>query len=93
MEARERENARRVACGAKALRMPPEWTSRPRLNPAEQALFFEFLRFAQFCGGDPKPPDAIAWFEMRGVSRGEWSWLAEVFAGMAQAVRERLGYA
>ena len=79
-----------MASGGKpAHRMPPEWAKRPRLNPAEQPLFLEFLRFAQFCGGDPRPQDAIAWFEMRGTSRSEWPWLAEVFAAMAAVCRER----
>jgi len=78
-----------VARGGKPQRMPDDWTNRPRLNPAEQSLFYEFLRFAQFCGGEPRPQDAIAWFEMRGTNRSEWPWLAEVFAAMAAVCRER----
>lgn len=70
--------------------MPSDWAARPRLNQAEQAVFVEFLQFAQFCG-DPRPQDAMAWFEMRGFARSEWPWLAEVFAAMAQVTRERIG--
>lgn len=71
--------------------MPDDWVKRPRLNRAEEPLFLEFLEFGRFCGWDPKPQDAIAWFEMRGIARSEWPWLAEVFGAMAQVARERKG--
>lgn len=89
MEAREQENAARSARGGKLLPMPEQWVARPRLLPPEKELFLEFLRFQQFCGGDPRPPDARAWFEMRSVPTAEQAWLAVVFAAMAGAMREK----
>ena len=89
MEARERENAARAARGGKLLPMAEQWVNRPRLLPPEQEMFFEFMRFHRFCGGDPRPPDARAWFEMRRVPAAEQEWLAVVFAAMAGALREK----
>ncbi|MFY9345580.1 MAG: hypothetical protein WAT39_24025 [Planctomycetota bacterium] len=85
----ERDNAARVARGAQPRHLHDSWTNRPRLNVAEQLIWAEFLRFARFCGGDPRPPDALAWFDMRGVAQAEREWLAEVFSAMAAVVRER----
>lgn len=89
MEAQERENAARVARGAKRRKLHPEWENRPRLREHETALWHEFLRFARFCGGDPRPTDALAWFDMRNVAPAEREWLADVFGAMASVVRER----
>lgn len=89
MEARERENAARAARGGALLPMPEAWTSRPRLSEAESGLFGEFLLFAQFCGGDPRPTDALAWFDMRGVAQAEREWMAALFSGLAGVTRER----
>lgn len=69
--------------------MHQEWVNRPRLSPPEKELFLEFMRLASFCGGDPRPPDARAWFEMRSVPVQEQVWLGEVFAAMAGALRKR----
>lgn len=69
--------------------MPDDWVNRPRLNPAEEALFLEFVKFDRFCGGEARPQDAIAWFEMRDIGRSEWPWLAEVFGAMAKVAREQ----
>jgi hypothetical protein len=90
MEARERESAARVARGARPLDMPEAWSERPRLDPAEEALFLEFVRFWQFAGDDPRPTDALAWFEMRAVAPAERPWLAEVFAAMSAVAREKV---
>lgn len=89
MEARERESTARVARGAQPLDLHPQWVGRPRLSSPEQVLFNEFLRFARFCGGDPRPQDALAWFEMRSVPKAEQEWMCVVFAAMAEVVRER----
>jgi len=70
--------------------MPADWVARPRLNPAEQALFLEFQHFARFCGHDPRPGDAMAWFQLREIDRAEWPWLVEIFGAMAQVTRERI---
>lgn len=70
--------------------MPEAWVERPRLNPAEEALFLEFCRFWQFAGDEPRPPDALAWFELRSVPAAERPWLAEVFAAMSAVVREKV---
>jgi hypothetical protein len=59
------------------------------LSPPEKELFLEFIRFAQFCGGEPRPPDARAWFEMRAVPAAEQEWMAVVFAAMAHVMREK----
>lgn len=69
--------------------MHDSWVGRPRLIEPEHELWHEFLRFARFCGGDPRPTDALAWFEMRGVAAAERPWLAEVFSAMAAVVREK----
>jgi hypothetical protein len=90
MEALERENAVRVARGAKPRALHPEWVGRPILAAHEQHLFDEFFRFARFCGGDPRPCDALAWFQMRGVALAEQEWLADVFGHMSSVVRERV---
>lgn len=89
MEALERDNAARVARGGRPRELHREWVNRPRLRNHEEALWWEFLRFARFCGGDPRPTDALAWFEMRGVSPEEREWMADVFSAMAAAVREK----
>lgn len=90
MEARERESAARVGRGARPLPMPREWTDRPRLNAAEQAIWLEFLKFARGCGGDPRPTDMLAWFEMRCVAPAEREWLCVIFGAMSAVVRERI---
>lgn len=89
MEERERENARRAARGGPPLPMPDEWTDRPVMNEAEHRLFVEFTDFARFCGGDPRPTDARAWFEMRGVQPSEQEWMASLFSAMSAPLRER----
>ena len=88
MEALERDNAARVARGAAPRRLPEEWVKRPRLREHEQHLWREFLAFAQFCGGDPRPADLQAWFAMRDVATDEQPWLAEVFSAMSAVTRE-----
>lgn len=88
MEALERENEARVARGVRPRRLSDEWTNRPRLRDHEKQLWTEFYRFARFCGGDPRPADALAWFEMRGVPKRERGWMADVFGAMASVTRE-----
>ena len=89
MKERERENAARAARGGALLPMPPGWSDRPTLSAPEEHLFGDFLLFAQFCGGDPRPADAVAWFEMRGVPPSERYWMASVFSAMSAPLRER----
>lgn len=89
MEAMERDNALRVARGVRPRRLPDEWTSRPRLRPHENVLWNDFLSFAAFCGGDPRPADLQAWFALRDVERGEQVWMAELFSALSAVVRER----
>lgn len=89
MEARERENAARRARGGAPLPMPEGWVTRPRLNDAERMLFGEFLQLAQFCGGDPRPADLLAWCELRDIAPSERHWVATVFGAMAGVCRER----
>jgi hypothetical protein len=89
MEAMERDNALRVARGVRPRRLSDEWTSRPRLRPHETVLWSDFLSFAAFCGGDPRPADLQAWFALRDVERGEQVWMAELFSALSAVVRER----
>lgn len=89
MEALERDNAARVARGVQPRRLPEEWVKRPQLRTHEIVLWHEFLAFAAFCGGDPRPVDLQAWFAMRDVPRGEQSWMAELFSALSSVVRER----
>lgn len=89
MEALERDNAARVARGVAPRRLSEEWVKRPRLRSHEVVLWHEFLSFAAFCGGDPRPADLLAWFAMRDVDRGEQAWMAEVFSALSSVVRER----
>jgi len=44
---------------------------RPHLRTHEIGLWHEFLAFAAFCGGAPRPVDLQAWFAVRDVPRGE----------------------
>lgn len=89
MEALERDNALRVARGARPRPLHTEWVNRPRLQDHEKMLWLEFIRLARFCGGDPRPADALAWFEMQGIAQDERGWMAEVFAVLASVSRER----
>lgn len=90
MEALERENTARLARGGKLRKLPSEWVNRPRLRPHEVALHSDFVQFAKFCGGDPRPTDALAWFEMRGVAPGEREWMAMLFADLVPVLKERV---
>ena len=88
MTERERESEARVRRGAQPLKFPEPWVDRPQLNPAEEAVFEEFVRFSRFCA-DPRPQDALAWFELRSISRAEWPWLSDVFGAMSMALRKK----
>jgi hypothetical protein len=89
MEALERDNAARVARGAKPRKLHDAWETRPILREHERHLFDEFLRLARGCGGDVRPADVASWFDLRDVSRSERAWLADVFGAMAGVLRER----
>lgn len=71
--------------------MPDGWDGRPRLDAVETALFNDFVKLAEFCGGDPRPADALAWFEIHEVSPSERGWMARLYASMAAVLRERGG--
>lgn len=89
MEALERENAARVARGAPPRRLHDEWVNRPRLREHERALWHDFMMFSQFCGGDPRPADAVAWFDLQNVAQEERWWLSKLFSTLAGVARER----
>jgi hypothetical protein len=68
--------------------MPEGWEDRPKLSDPEVSLFNDFLDFARFCGGDPRPADVLAWFEIKGVPAGERSWMGSLYSSMAGALRK-----
>jgi Mg2+ and Co2+ transporter CorA len=47
------------------------------------------MLFAQFCGGDPRPTDAVAWFDLQNVAHAEREWLSKLFSTLSGVMRER----
>ena len=86
-EERERHNAERVAKGFRPLPMPEGWVSRPRLNPAEEQLFRDFLDLTAWRGPDTSLSDLAVWFRLREVPPAERGWLTTLYRDLLGALK------